>query len=144
MVIFGSFQNGWNVRSFFSLLPPVLAVWGLVITGVYLLRAVKDVWYGDMPERWSGLRDARGIVEKAPFLILIGVLLFFGFHPQPMLDVIHQGTVPVVQRIRPDAGPQAAAPVTPQDAPADHDGHDGDGHDSPDGHGGPDGPGEER
>ncbi len=66
------------------------------------------------------------------------MLLFFGFYPQPMLDVIHQGTVPVVQRIRPEAGRQAIAPVTP----ADHDEHDGhDGHDGPDGH---DGHGEER
>ena len=80
-------------------IPAILAVWGLVITGVYLLRAVKNVWYGDMPERWKDLKDAKTPLQKAPFLVLIGTLLFFGFYPQPMLDVIHQGAGPLHERV---------------------------------------------
>ena len=95
MVIFGAWESGmW----FF--IPAILSVWGLVITGVYLLRAVKNVWYGDMPERWSTLQDARTPIQMAPFLVLIGVLLFFGFYPQPMIDVIHQGAEPVLERVQ--------------------------------------------
>lgn len=94
MVIFGAWESG-----LWMCIPAVLAVWGLVITGVYMLRAIKNVWYGDMPERWKDLRDARTPVQRAPYLVLIGTLLLFGFWPQPMIDVIHQGAEPVIRRI---------------------------------------------
>ena len=100
MVIFGAWESG---IAFF--IPAILAVWGLVITGVYLLRAVKNVWYGDMPERWKHLKDAVTPVQKAPYIILIAVLLLFGFWPQPMIDVIHDGgngAAAVVTRVNPD------------------------------------------
>ena len=97
-------------------IPAVLSVWGLVVTGVYMLRAVKNIFYGDMPDRWAKLEDAKTPIQKAPFLVLIGTLLFFGFYPQPMIDVIHQGAEPVLKRVL-EAGEaeQAALPV-PADA----------------------------
>ncbi len=96
MVIIGA----WSSRDILWYgIPAVFAVWGLVITGVYLLRAVKDAWFGDLPERWKNLRDQRTLAEKAPYLILTGVLLLFGFWPQPMLDVVHQGAKPLVVRL---------------------------------------------
>jgi len=114
MTIFGA----WESRMWLFV-PAVLSVWGLVITGVYMLRAVKNVWYGDMPERWAKLKDARTTVQKAPYVVLIGTLLFFGFHPQPMIDVIHQGTVPVLERVKAAADDAERARLeAPQDAPA--------------------------
>ncbi len=117
LVIFGAWSAAWGGMSW-AWVPAVLAVWGLVITGVYLLRAVKNVWYGDMPERWKGLKDARGGIQRAPYAVLIVVLLLFGFWPQPMLDVVHQGVEPLVERLdgareraaRPRAAPEAPAP----------------------------------
>ncbi len=38
-------------------------------------------------------------------MILTAVLLVFGFWPQPMLDVVHQGVKPLVTRL--DAGREA-------------------------------------
>ena len=95
MVILGA----WQSTTLVSKLPAILAIWGLVVTGVYLLRAVKDAWFGELNPRWRGLRDARTFGERAPFLILVGVLLVFGFWPKPMLDVIHQGTQPLLERL---------------------------------------------
>ncbi len=96
MVIVGA----WESKSLISKVPAILAVWGLVITGVYLLRAIKDVWYVDMPERWEGLKDATSPLMKFPYVMLMGVLLFFGFYPQPMIDTIDQGVRPLVARIQ--------------------------------------------
>lgn len=97
MVIIGA----WQARDLLWLgIPAILAIWGLVITGVYLLRAVKDAWFGDLPERWKDLRDQRTLAERAPYVLLTSVLLLFGFWPQPMLDVVHQGVKPLVQRIQ--------------------------------------------
>ena len=52
MVIVGS----WESTSLFNKIPAILAVWGLVITGVYLLRVVKNAWLGDLPDRWKNLK----------------------------------------------------------------------------------------
>jgi NADH-quinone oxidoreductase subunit M len=100
MVILGA----WQSTTIWSKVPAILAIWGLVVTGVYLLRAVKDAWFGELPARWRNLRDARTFGERAPFAILIGVLLVFGFWPQPMLDVIRQGTTPLLERVGVTAG----------------------------------------
>ena len=95
MVIVGA----WESTSLFSKIPAVLAVWGLVITGVYLLRAVKDVWYGDMADRWAKLKDATSPIQKLPYVMLAAVLVLFGFWPQPMLNLAEQGVRPIVERI---------------------------------------------
>ncbi len=89
----------WESTTLITKVPAILAVWGLVITGVYLLRAVKDAWFGEISPRWEKLKDARTPVEKAPYVILIAVLVFFGFYPQPMIDVIEQGTTPLMDRL---------------------------------------------
>jgi NADH-quinone oxidoreductase subunit M len=111
MVILGA----WQSTTIWSKLPAILAIWGLVVTGVYLLRAVKDAWFGDLPARWRHLKDARTFGERAPFVILVGVLLVFGFWPQPMLDVIRQGTTPLLERLGVSASgarvEQASAPA---------------------------------
>ena len=96
MVIIGA----WQSDSLFTKIPAVLAVWGLVLTGVYLLRAVKDVWYGDMPERWKDLKDATRPIQKLPFIVLMGVLVWFGFRPQPMIDLAEDGVRPILTRIQ--------------------------------------------
>ena len=94
MVIIGAWES--NLWLF---IPAILAIWGLVITGVYLLRAVKDAWFGEMDERWKDLKDQRTFGERAPFVLLVGVLLLFGFWPQSMIDVVEQGVKPLHARI---------------------------------------------
>jgi NADH-quinone oxidoreductase subunit M len=91
LVIVGAWKAG-------LFLPAVLAVWGIVVTGVYLLRTVKDAFYGTMPARWEGLRDASPS-ERGPFVLLIAVLLLFGFWPQPLLSIIEQGTTPIASAL---------------------------------------------
>lgn len=131
MVIFGAWESG-----IFIFIPAILAVWGLVITGVYLLRAVKNVWYGDMPERWKKLKDARTPVERAPYLVLIATLLLFGFWPQPMIDRIHDGghgAAAVVVRVN----DEQKRWLEPREAADAHEGEHGDAHG--DAHGSEDG-----
>jgi NADH-quinone oxidoreductase subunit M len=116
MVILGA----WQSSTIWGKVPAILAVWGLVVTGVYLLRAVKDAWYGEQPARWSGLKDARTAGERAPFAILVAVLLVFGFWPQPMLDVIRQGTNPLLHRLGvTSSGARVEQAAAPPSAPAE-------------------------
>src|SRR6266704_4098394 len=49
----------------------ILACWGALIIGaVYMLRAVRAILHGPLPERWSSVTDARHLWRKAPFVIL--------------------------------------------------------------------------
>jgi NADH-quinone oxidoreductase subunit M len=80
-------------------IPTVLALFGLVIGATYLLRTVKAAFLGPLNPRWAGLRDATGLVERAPFLILLGVLLLFGFYPMPIVELIETGVAPIVNAV---------------------------------------------
>jgi NADH-quinone oxidoreductase subunit M len=93
LVIVGAFAQGlW--------IPAILATWGIVITGVYLLRTVKSAFYGRMPARWESLQDARTPLQRLPYVLLTGVLLLFGFWPQPLLRIVEQGVTPIVASVQ--------------------------------------------
>jgi NADH-quinone oxidoreductase subunit M len=112
MVIVGAWES--QADRWYMVIPAVLAVWGLVITGVYLLRAVKDAWLVDLPRRWEGLVDARTPTQRAPYLVLVGTLLLFGFWPGPMLAVVEQGVVPLARRLEAaNGGASEAARAAP-------------------------------
>jgi NADH-quinone oxidoreductase subunit M len=118
LVIIGAWTQGMY-------LPAILAAWGIVVTGVYLLRTVKDAFFGKMSPRWDGLVDARTPVQKLPYALLIAVLLFFGFYPQPLLTVIRQGVEPIAgfvarergERVTRAAPPPVLPPGSPPEAP---------------------------
>jgi NADH-quinone oxidoreductase subunit M len=84
MVMFGAWQGGLKWQA-------VVSVFGIVITGVYLLRAVRDAFFGPRNPRWDGLRDATTPWQRLPFVFLTGVLLLFGFWPRLLTDVIAPG-----------------------------------------------------
>ncbi len=66
----------------------VLAVFGILVTAIYLLRAVQQVCYGPVNPRWTELQDAAQFSQKLPFVLLLGALLVFGFWPHGLLRVI--------------------------------------------------------
>jgi NADH-quinone oxidoreductase subunit M len=74
----------------------ILAVLGLVISALFMLRVVQKVFYGDRNEKWAHIPDV-GLVMATPRIILIGVLVFFGLFPRLMLDVINCAVVPFVK-----------------------------------------------
>ncbi len=92
LVIIGAWRQKMYVAA-------ILATWGIVITGVYLLRTMKTAWFGRMPARWEGLKDARTPFQRLPYLVLASVLLLFGFWPKPLLSLIEQGVSPIVKSL---------------------------------------------
>ncbi len=66
----------------------ILAVLGILITAIYLLRAIQKVCYGPVNPRWNQLRDAQSFAERFPFVLLLGALLLFGFWPNGLLRMI--------------------------------------------------------
>jgi NADH-quinone oxidoreductase subunit M len=78
--------------------PPlvVFAAWGaLVIGAVYMLRAVRHIFHGPLPEKWAALKDANALA-KIPFVLLLAALLALGCWPRLMTDKIEPSAKLVV------------------------------------------------
>ena len=88
MVLFGTFRNGANPERFtIYQIATVLALWGVVISAVYMLRAYRRVFMGALRESWSGLADLNGNL-RVPIGILIAASLWFGFFPQSFVRIV--------------------------------------------------------
>lgn len=89
MVFFGAFSAGsigaapWNGFHVVT----AIAVWGVVISAVYMLRAYRKVFLGAMPARWESLTDI-GPLARAAVIALIVVLLVIGFWPPAALQFL--------------------------------------------------------
>src|ERR1035438_802795 len=67
----------------------ILACWGALIVGaVYMLRAVRAVLHGPVPDQWAAVNDAPHLWRKAPFILLLACLLVFGCFPRLLTDKI--------------------------------------------------------
>jgi NADH-quinone oxidoreductase subunit M len=66
----------------------VFAVWGaLVIGGIYMMRAARDILHGPVPQKFSGLADA-GLWRKFPYALLLAALFLFGCFPKLLTNQI--------------------------------------------------------
>jgi NADH-quinone oxidoreductase subunit M len=91
LVFFGAFKtatpgsvfNGYQWAA-------VCGLWGLVISAVYMLRAYRGIFFGECSQRWSGVRDV-SLSVGWPVLLLVAVLLLFGFAPQIILQAVEPG-----------------------------------------------------
>ncbi len=88
MIFFGAIRNGWEMQRFHIFqIATVLALWGVVISTVYMLRAYRSTFMGTMNERWGKLVDL-GASLKVPVALLIAGLLWFGFFPQTLVRMV--------------------------------------------------------
>jgi NADH-quinone oxidoreductase subunit M len=66
-----------------------LALWGaLMIGALYMLRAMRNVLHGPLPEKWSGIPDATHVWRKLPYALLLASLLVFGCFPRLLTEKI--------------------------------------------------------
>src|SRR6059036_1241442 len=88
MIFFGAFKHGWTIEGFHGFqIATVLALWGVVISTVYMLRAYRKTFMGTMPEQWKDLLDLR-LALRVPVALLVGALLCYGFFPQSFVRVV--------------------------------------------------------
>ncbi|HEV2394805.1 MAG TPA: NADH-quinone oxidoreductase subunit M [Verrucomicrobiae bacterium] len=83
----------------------ICAIWGASIIGaVYLLRAVRALLQGPLPERWAAITDAPHLWRKTPFALLLAGLLVFGFFPRLLTDKIQKSVEPIVAQFSTSSG----------------------------------------
>jgi NADH-quinone oxidoreductase subunit M len=89
-----------------------LACWGALVVGaIYMLRAVRAIFQGPMPEKWSGVADAPHVWRRLPFIILLGGLMLFGFFPRLLVDKIKPSVEPIVAKFAPTPLAQVWSPA---------------------------------
>ena len=80
-------------------LQTIFAVAGLVITAGYMLKTVRATMQGPLnTEHAKHLHDAHGF-QKAPYLLLIVILIAIGFLPSLLLPTISSGTQPILEAL---------------------------------------------
>ncbi|MCE0523263.1 MAG: NADH-quinone oxidoreductase subunit M [Methylacidiphilales bacterium] len=101
MVFFGSF-SAMAPLIFFG----IIAIYGTVMTAIFQLRAIKNVFYGPLPARYQpqvaaavtsggeatlpmpGMTDTSTFLEHAPYVLLIVASLFIGFMPFLLIHLV--------------------------------------------------------
>jgi NADH-quinone oxidoreductase subunit M len=88
MIFFGAIRNGWEMQRFHIFqIATVLALWGVVISTIYMLRAYRSAFMGTINERWGKLADL-GAGLRIPVALLIAGLIWFGFFPQTLVRMV--------------------------------------------------------
>jgi NADH-quinone oxidoreductase subunit M len=81
------FFGAWKVPAFHFIIG--LAVWGaLVIGAVYMMRGIRNVLHGPLPEPLMAVAESTWPLRKVPYLALLISLLVFGFFPSLLSDKI--------------------------------------------------------
>jgi NADH-quinone oxidoreductase subunit M len=71
----------------------ILSISALVISALFMLRVVQKTFYGIKNERFAQLPDV-SFGLGLPRMMLVLILILFGFFPSIMLDVIRTSTIP--------------------------------------------------
>src|SRR6266498_1431189 len=91
MIFFGAFRNGWEMENFHIFqIATVLALWGVVISTVYMLRAYRKTFLGTLGERLPGRKELADLrpALRVPVTLLVGALLYYGFFPQSFVRMV--------------------------------------------------------
>src|SRR3989338_7472758 len=75
----------------------ILAIFGIVITATYMLRMIRNVFFGPPNPNWAYLKDAKGLAGKLPYGFLVAVLLIFGVWPSLLLNIIRPTTEALIE-----------------------------------------------
>jgi NADH-quinone oxidoreductase subunit M len=78
-----------------------LALWGaLMIGALYMLRAMRNVLHGPLPEKWSDISDATHVWRRLPYALLLASLLVFGCFPRLLTEKITPDVEKIVKMVR--------------------------------------------
>ena len=79
-------RGSWPILTFYT----ALSMIGLLITGAYILKGIKQVLHGPLNEKWLGHRleiNRREVLAIAPLMVL---MLLIGVWPSWILEVINK------------------------------------------------------
>jgi NADH-quinone oxidoreductase subunit M len=93
-VFVGSFNNPATLNRICT----VLAVLSIVVTAVYVLRAVNGLVNGPIKEQFTTLTDA-SLLEKVPVTILLACLFAMGILPGWIVELVNNAVHPIYNNL---------------------------------------------
>ena len=84
-ILFGAFKNASSISAL--QVTAIIAVWGVVISAVYMLRAYRGIFQGESDRNLTLVR--KDLLPKSPIIILIVALMLTGFFPNIILSILH-------------------------------------------------------
>jgi NADH-quinone oxidoreductase subunit M len=105
------FFGAWKVFPFVT----GCALWGALLIGaLYMLRAVRNILHGPLPEQWNSIPDASNVWRKLPYALLLASLFVFGVWPRLLTEKITPDAQKIVAMANGSvAVPRALAGVAP-------------------------------
>ncbi len=91
------FVGGWDRYR----VQTICAVFGVVITSVYMLRFVRGTFFGPVKPVYAHVHDAVSPFARLPYVLLALVLLGVGCWPAPLVRLVDSGARPLIQRVAP-------------------------------------------
>ncbi|NTU54934.1 MAG: NADH-quinone oxidoreductase subunit M, partial [Anaerolineales bacterium] len=79
-------RGSWPILTVYT----AIAMLGLLFTGAYILKGIKQVLHGPLNENWAGHLteiNAREIIVMAPLMVLIVAI---GVWPMWIMDVVNK------------------------------------------------------
>ena len=92
------FMGAWEHPDYFHRIATILAVMSIVVTAVYILRAISKTAMGPIKESYSNLTDAKWN-EKLAAIILIAGIIAIGVAPFWLNDLIGPGAEIIMQKV---------------------------------------------
>ena len=91
-------MGSWEHPDYFHRIATIAACLSIVVTAVYILRAVGQVAMGPIQEGFKDLKDA-GWNEKLAAMILIAGILAIGVAPYWLNELVSPDTQQIMQKI---------------------------------------------
>ena len=91
------FVGSWQNADAFHRIATIIACMSIVVTAVYILRAIGKVAMGPIKESYEGLTDANWY-EKAAAIVLLAGILAIGLAPSWLNDLIKPATEIIMQK----------------------------------------------
>ncbi len=92
------FMGSWEHTDTFHRIATIAACMSIVVTAVYILRAIGQTAMGPLKAEFAGLTDAKWN-EKLAAIILIAGILAIGLAPGWLNDLVSPGTDIIMQKI---------------------------------------------
>lgn len=80
-----------------------VAVLGVILTAVYVLRSVLGITFGPISERYGTLRDAR-LIEAVPMIALLAFIVLIGVYPAVLTEPMKHGFDALLQQLNGKVG----------------------------------------
>jgi NADH-quinone oxidoreductase subunit M len=92
---FPIFMGLWREQPIAAL----IAVVGIVITAAYVMRIVRSVFFGKMPEEFEGHVGGVTALDKVALVLLAGIMIAIGVMPSLMAPMVESGAEAILRLV---------------------------------------------